>query len=87
MFRIEMFPAREGDCLILTYGEPGALKRILIDGGRSATYADLRTHLVGLPQIELFESDIIRHGGAMAPAKIVDHHGLVPGAQQAANRV
>ena len=62
MFRIEMFPACEGDCLIVTYGQPGTPKRILIDGGRVATYADLRAHLVGLPQDQRrFELLIITH--------------------------
>ena len=57
-----MFPAREGDCLIVTYGEPGALKRILIDGGRKATYADLKPHLEGLPAAERnFELLIVSH--------------------------
>jgi beta-lactamase superfamily II metal-dependent hydrolase len=33
MFRIEMLPAAHGDCLLLTYGEPGDLHHVLIDGG------------------------------------------------------
>lgn len=37
MFRIEMLPAREGDCLILSWGNGDEIRRILIDGGRSST--------------------------------------------------
>lgn len=47
-FQVEMFPAREGDCILVTYGNPK--RRILIDGGRTATYRDLKTHLLGLPE-------------------------------------
>lgn len=62
MFRIQMFPAREGDCLILTYGQPNALRRIMIDGGRKTTYANLRAHFVNLPQNQrAFELLIISH--------------------------
>ena len=62
MFRIEMLPAREGDCLILTYGSDAAPKRVLIDGGRKATYADLKAHVETLPANQrAFELLIITH--------------------------
>jgi len=62
MFRIEMLPAREGDCLIVTYGQSEGPKRILIDGGRKATYADLKVHLANLPEDQRrFELLIISH--------------------------
>lgn len=37
MFRIEMLPACEGDCLILGWGDEEQPRRILIDGGRKST--------------------------------------------------
>lgn len=42
VFRLEMLPASEGDCLILSYGEKeDALRHIVIDGGRAATWPHL----------------------------------------------
>lgn len=62
MFRIEMLPAREGDCLVVTYGDSQAPKRILIDGGRKATYDYLRDYLKALPENErVFELLIVSH--------------------------
>lgn len=62
MFQIEMLPAREGDCLLLTYGQPGEERRVLIDGGRTATYVDLRARLNSLPQTQReFELLIVTH--------------------------
>ncbi|HEX5885256.1 MAG TPA: hypothetical protein VFY67_12015 [Pyrinomonadaceae bacterium] len=62
MFQIEMLPAREGDCLLLTYGQPGHERRVLIDGGRAATYADLKTRLSRLSDKEReFELLIVTH--------------------------
>jgi beta-lactamase superfamily II metal-dependent hydrolase len=62
MFRIEMLPAREGDCLIVSYGEEGSLRRILIDGGRKATYQDFKNYFSLLPEAErVFELLIVTH--------------------------
>lgn len=62
MFRIEMLPAREGDCLVVTYGDNQAPRRILIDGGRKATYNYLRNYLNALPENDrVFELMIITH--------------------------
>lgn len=36
-----MLPAQDGDCLLLEYGDPAAPRRILVDGGRAATYPDI----------------------------------------------
>ena len=52
MFRIEMLPAREGDCLLLTYGQPPSERHVLIDGGRSGTYQDLQARLSSLPETQ-----------------------------------
>lgn len=47
---IRMFPANEGDCLLVEYGDAVRPRRILIDGGRSATYVrHLAPFLRGLP--------------------------------------
>src|SRR4051812_33613723 len=40
-----MLPARDGDCLLLEYGDGTFTRRILIDGGRSATYPALKAAL------------------------------------------
>jgi beta-lactamase superfamily II metal-dependent hydrolase len=62
MFQIEMLPAREGDCLLLTYGQQGHERRVLIDGGRAATYDDLKTRLSRLTDREReFELLIVTH--------------------------
>src|SRR5262245_35819022 len=46
MIRLTMFPARDGDSLLLEYGEHEPTRRILVDGGRADTYADIRGPLV-----------------------------------------
>ncbi|MBY2989004.1 hypothetical protein HF280_31680, partial [Rhizobium leguminosarum] len=37
MFQLEMLPACEGDCLILSWGDPTEPIRLLIDAGRDST--------------------------------------------------
>jgi len=59
MFTIDMFPAREGDCIVVSYGDEVAPRRILIDYGRSATYTDLKEHLGDGPTE--FELSIVTH--------------------------
>jgi beta-lactamase superfamily II metal-dependent hydrolase len=62
MFELEMLPAREGDCLLLTYGHPDSPRRILIDGGRAVTYADIKTRLERLPEGQRdFELLVVTH--------------------------
>jgi len=59
---IRMFPAREGDCLVITHGDPRAPHRILIDGGRKATYPALREFLAGLPEAQrVFDLLVVTH--------------------------
>jgi hypothetical protein len=49
VFRLAMLPASEGDCLILSYGpDEGALRHVVIDGGRKATWPKLRAALEGI---------------------------------------
>ena len=62
MFRIEMLPAGEGDCLWIEYGNMGELHRILIDGGTAGTYKRLKKRIEQLPENERgFELLIITH--------------------------
>jgi beta-lactamase superfamily II metal-dependent hydrolase len=53
MFEVEMLPAREGDCIILTYGCRGAERSLLVDGGRRATSAEISRRMSGRPGFEL----------------------------------
>jgi beta-lactamase superfamily II metal-dependent hydrolase len=51
IFTLEALRAAHGDCLILHYGEPGAPRFLLIDGGPTGVYADaLRPRLDQLAQ-------------------------------------
>ena len=52
VFTLEMLPAREGDCLLITWGEAHHPHRLLVDGGRRGTLPDLRDRLVALPEDE-----------------------------------
>jgi beta-lactamase superfamily II metal-dependent hydrolase len=62
MFSIEMLPAREGDCLWIRYGKQQSPKQILIDGGRAATYKELKPRLQALPSNQRhFELLVITH--------------------------
>jgi hypothetical protein len=62
MFRIEMLPAREGDCLWITYGEEAAPCHILIDGGRGGTCEEILAKVDGLEGATAdFELFIITH--------------------------
>lgn len=56
VFRLEALPAREGDCLLLSYGESDdRLSRIVVDAGHSSTGNALVEHLdaLGVTEIEL----------------------------------
>jgi len=46
LFRVEMLPAHEGDCLFISYGDTSSPRYIVIDGGRSSTWAFLKQKLV-----------------------------------------
>jgi glyoxylase-like metal-dependent hydrolase (beta-lactamase superfamily II) len=45
LFRLTTFPAQDGDCLLLSYGDAAAQRHVLIDGGRTGTYTSLRPAL------------------------------------------
>ncbi|HWT14111.1 MAG TPA: MBL fold metallo-hydrolase [Allosphingosinicella sp.] len=42
MFRLTAFPASDGDCLLLSWGDRAPYRHVLIDGGRKRAYASLR---------------------------------------------
>jgi len=57
-----MLPAREGDCLWIRYGPRDSPHQILIDGGRSETYLDIKRRLAELPERQRhFELFVITH--------------------------
>jgi beta-lactamase superfamily II metal-dependent hydrolase len=61
MFQIEMLPAREGDCLWITYGDAATPRHVLIDGGRKATSKTVRQKLKALGPSGRLELLIISH--------------------------
>lgn len=62
MFELRTFPARDGDCLMLTWGTHGAPRRLLIDGGREGTWTSLKDAIQALPAAErVFELLVVTH--------------------------
>ncbi len=62
MFRIEMLPARQGDCLWIEYGAPGDVHRVLIDGGPEGTFERIRARIEVLPPAERrFDLVVVSH--------------------------
>jgi beta-lactamase superfamily II metal-dependent hydrolase len=55
MFRLTAFPASDGDCLLLSWGDREPFRHLLIDGGRKATYRMLKPAL----------QEIAARGGAL----------------------
>jgi beta-lactamase superfamily II metal-dependent hydrolase len=49
IFRIDMLPGREGDCLWIEYGDSARPRRILIDGGRKLAWKTLKARFAALP--------------------------------------
>lgn len=72
MIRIEMLPARHGDCLLVEYGTGAAVHRLLIDGGTPETLPALRTRLEALGPPVALELLVVTHidadhiGGVLA---------------------
>lgn len=62
IFRLEMLPACEGDCLILSWGNETRPRRLLIDGGRESTAEAVLAYVdrVGRRK-NMFELFIITH--------------------------
>lgn len=62
LFRIDMLPGREGDCLWIEYGDPARPRRILIDGGRQLAWDTLKERFAALPADQRrFELLILSH--------------------------
>jgi beta-lactamase superfamily II metal-dependent hydrolase len=62
LFRIDMLPGREGDCLWIEYGDPICPHRILIDGVRQIAYTTLEARFADLPTDQReFELLILSH--------------------------
>ena len=62
IFRIDMLPGREGDCLWIEYGDPVRPRRILIDGGRKLAWNTLKERFASLPADQRkFELLILSH--------------------------
>jgi hypothetical protein len=60
--RIEMLPARHGDCLWLEYGQGRTVNRVLIDGGPADTYPTLERRIAQVPPGErTFELVMLTH--------------------------
>jgi beta-lactamase superfamily II metal-dependent hydrolase len=62
MFRVEMLPAAQGDCLWIEYGTRRAMHRLLVDGGTAPTYDHLRARIMRLPEAQRhFDLIIVSH--------------------------
>ena len=62
VFQLDMLPAREGDCLVLTYGDEAAPHRVMVDTGRKATYRSIKKRLSAIPRPQReFELLIVSH--------------------------
>lgn len=62
MLRIEMLPARHGDCLWIEYGTGKKTYRMLIDAGPASTYLHLKERILELPESKRhFELFVITH--------------------------
>jgi beta-lactamase superfamily II metal-dependent hydrolase len=62
MFRIELFPAQQGDSIWIEYGAPGAVHRVLIDAGTPATAPLVRKRIEDLdPANRHFDLLVVTH--------------------------
>jgi hypothetical protein len=64
IFEIEMFPAKNGDCLWIEYGDPKAPNRILIDCGAESAAKLLNTRVADLHaagKMDSFELFVLTH--------------------------
>ncbi len=62
MLRIEMLPARHGDCIFIEYGSAKKPYRMLIDAGPAPTYINLRERILTIPENKRhFELFVITH--------------------------
>jgi hypothetical protein len=62
MYRLEMLPAKQGDCLWIEYGSAKSPSRVLIDGGVIGTYEALKSKIEALPIAKrVFELVVVTH--------------------------
>lgn len=62
MFRLELFPAEQGDAILIEYGQPPAVHRVLIDAGTPATSDRVRERLEQLNEQERsFDLLVVTH--------------------------
>jgi beta-lactamase superfamily II metal-dependent hydrolase len=92
VFHVEMLPARKGDCVVLAYGDSEHPRRILIDGGRAATYRTVRDRFSQLSEVErtfelLIVSHIDRDHIEGAVAMLEDPTGVQPGSRNRTLRI
>lgn len=61
-FRVEMLPARLGDCLWIEYGRGDDVRRILVDGGPVSTFVSIQKRLAQMPMGDhAFELIVLSH--------------------------
>ncbi len=58
---ITMLPAKEGDCLLVSYGPPDALRYVLIDAGRDWTYKHALAAYLAERGIDTLELLVVTH--------------------------
>lgn len=62
VFRVKLLPALHGDCIFVEYGNEGALRRVLIDGGPVGAFGALADEIGKLPAEErTFELLVVTH--------------------------
>ncbi|GFD70371.1 ComEC/Rec2 family competence protein [Alteromonas sp. KUL106] len=59
--QISMLPAKEGDCLLIEYGEKNNRKYVLIDGGRAWTYRNALKQTLEEKKIKQLELLVVTH--------------------------
>ncbi len=81
MIELTMLPARDGDCLLLRYGDGADLRTVLIDAGRAATYPKIKPVLAALepPRIDLLVVTHVDQDHVLGVLKLLDdaHHVAV----------
>lgn len=62
MFDLDMFPARDGDALVLTWGDAAKPRRMLIDAGRESAWPVIKKTYKDLPEAQrTFELLVVSH--------------------------
>ena len=61
VFRLDMLPGREGDCLILTYGDETRVRRVMVDTGRKSTWRSVGKRLAAVQAEHEYELLIVSH--------------------------